>query len=630
MGTGADIQVAPATAGGSGITQLTADVTAGPGSGSKAAALVATANVLSVIANSASVIAATATANAAVPKDALVYNVKDHGAKVDAITNSAADGHITSGLAVFTSATAIFAAGDVGKAIIVQGAGVAGAQLTTTILSRQSATQVTLNSTASTTVTTSNYNYGTDDTAAIQSVINLQQLNGGVVFLPAGYALIMGATTGCGLVPSPGAAAGPTWTNATIPLVIRGVGAGLCGLLSGNTWNSGGLFGIGTAGVTPAIARLDFADFTLDGNYLGSGGTLPQDVGSLISEPWPFNTGIAPARNGQYHLMHRMRFYRPTGYGTLPTQGMKLVQCETLNGGQPAAATHKDNFGSNLADLILIEHTWKDSTGNYVDFIPTVGQFCRLVMIGCQSFNHTAGGVYGGGQGSIVTENSLDSGSGGIGYDAGNIATKSANIVANNNCPAMSVYASGLDYFANGDLVSANVSSDQPAAGLYTSDAFFARNSFSVGTVSHAPNAASKGSIASDGANLYVSGNGGIFLRPNGYTSAVGQVSVGATGIVAMVATSTASGATYSTPTLANSAVGSVLNANQDVMLYLEVTTVFVALVISMGPAATPTNAIFTSAACPVGTLISLRVPAGWFVATSYTSGAFHQAAVSC
>ena len=94
--------------------------------------------------------------------------------------------------------------------------------------------------------------------------------------------------------------------------------------------------------------------------------------------------------------------------------------------------------------------------------------------------------------------------------------------------------------------------------------------------------------------------------------------------------TNTSLGATYSNPTLTNSTVGAQINATKDTMLYLEVTTVFVLLVISMGPASTPTNAIFTAAACPVGTLITLRVPGGWYVATSYTSGAFHQAAVTC
>jgi hypothetical protein len=113
-------------------------------------------------------------------------------------------------------------------------------------------------------------------------------------------------------------------------------------------------------------------------------------------------------------------------------------------------------------------------------------------------------------------------------------------------------------------------------------------------------------------------------------TGAAPLASPSFTGIVSEPSTNTSGGAAYTNPTLANSTAGSVINATEDTMLYLEVTTIFVALVISMGPAATPTNAIFTSAACPVGAVITIRVPAGWFVATSYSSGAFSQAAVTC
>ena len=73
------------------------------------------------------------------------------------------------------------------------------------------------------------------------------------------------------------------------------------------------------------------------------------------------------------------------------------------------------------------------------------------------------------------------------------------------------------------------------------------------------------------------------------------------------------------------------MNSLIDSMLYLEVTTVFAALVIKMGPTASPpANTVFTSAACPVGTLISIRVPGGWYIATSYSSGAFNQLCVLC
>ena len=63
------------------------------------------------------------------------------------------DAAMTSGSAVLTSSTqGQFSAGDVGQAVTVSGAGASGATLTSTIASYQSATQVTLAATASTTV----------------------------------------------------------------------------------------------------------------------------------------------------------------------------------------------------------------------------------------------------------------------------------------------------------------------------------------------------------------------------------------------------------------------------------------------------------------------------------------------
>jgi len=64
----------------------------------------------------------------------------------------AADAIMTSGSAALSSATASFVAGDVGRAVIVVGAGVDGADLRTTISAYTSATQVTLGTAASQTV----------------------------------------------------------------------------------------------------------------------------------------------------------------------------------------------------------------------------------------------------------------------------------------------------------------------------------------------------------------------------------------------------------------------------------------------------------------------------------------------
>ncbi|CAN7647734.1 right-handed parallel beta-helix repeat-containing protein [Paraburkholderia terricola] len=86
------------------------------------------------------------------------------GAVGDAITLT--DGSIASGTAAFSSASAAFTAADVGKAVIVTGAGASGAALTTTITAYVSAGQVTLGANASTTVSGAKSYYGTDDSAA--------------------------------------------------------------------------------------------------------------------------------------------------------------------------------------------------------------------------------------------------------------------------------------------------------------------------------------------------------------------------------------------------------------------------------------------------------------------------------
>lgn len=78
---------------------------------------------------------------------------------VGASAHGTSDGTITSGAAILTSASGSFTAQDVGKPIRVPGAGAAAGNLDTTILSYQSATQVTLAANASTSVTTANYVY---------------------------------------------------------------------------------------------------------------------------------------------------------------------------------------------------------------------------------------------------------------------------------------------------------------------------------------------------------------------------------------------------------------------------------------------------------------------------------------
>ncbi|MFC1418589.1 hypothetical protein [Streptacidiphilus cavernicola] len=104
---------------------------------------------------------------------AWVFNVTAYGAVGDG--KAVADAAMASSGAILTSATAGFTAGDVGKAIMVKGAGPTGqTTLVTTIASFQSSTQVTLNATntSGANLTSGLILWSTDDTEPIQAAID--------------------------------------------------------------------------------------------------------------------------------------------------------------------------------------------------------------------------------------------------------------------------------------------------------------------------------------------------------------------------------------------------------------------------------------------------------------------------
>jgi hypothetical protein len=95
-------------------------------------------------------------------------NVLDYGCKVNGkIVHDAA---MTTGQATLSSASAAFTAADNGKYVLVKGAGAAGVDLITTILSVTGGV-ATLNANAGTTVSTAFALYGTDDTTAFKALV---------------------------------------------------------------------------------------------------------------------------------------------------------------------------------------------------------------------------------------------------------------------------------------------------------------------------------------------------------------------------------------------------------------------------------------------------------------------------
>ena len=122
--------------------------------------------------------------------DTQYVNVKAYSATGNGIAVASTGVSIASGSAALTVTGASFTSGDVGKLIIVPGAGASGANLNTTISAVTSATQVTLAATASTALSAAaaTVTYGTDDTAAINAAIAAAAR--GTVFFPAGIYMI--------------------------------------------------------------------------------------------------------------------------------------------------------------------------------------------------------------------------------------------------------------------------------------------------------------------------------------------------------------------------------------------------------------------------------------------------------
>lgn len=100
-------------------------------------------------------------------------------------------GSMSAGSTILTSSDAAFAASDVGKTVMIGGAATGPRALTATVVSVQSATQVTLSASAVNAVTNSNMHIGTDDTAALQAWLDACAAAGVVARIPLGRSYLL-------------------------------------------------------------------------------------------------------------------------------------------------------------------------------------------------------------------------------------------------------------------------------------------------------------------------------------------------------------------------------------------------------------------------------------------------------
>ncbi len=141
---------------------------------------------------------------------------------------------ITSGAPNLTVTGATFTANDVGKKIVIGGAGTAGAPLATTIGAYVDATHVTLSANAATTLSASTQHvaYGTDDTTALQCYLNVCGYIGAPFLLgdsPNGYAIStkLQAKVTRDLRATDATPASDIHFTDGLPFLIKGLGKGM-------------------------------------------------------------------------------------------------------------------------------------------------------------------------------------------------------------------------------------------------------------------------------------------------------------------------------------------------------------------------------------------------------------------
>lgn len=85
------------------------------------------------------------------------------------------------------------------------------------------------------------------------------------------------------------------------------------------------------------------------------------------------------------------------------------------------------------------------------------------------------------------------------------------------------------------------------------------------------------------------------------------------------------------TPTFANGTAAQLSDLTRDYMVYLEVGTAGTAFVVAIGPTSGVANTVVASGTATSGELVSVRLPAGWFLKWSATTATLaNQLAIGC
>jgi hypothetical protein len=195
------------------------------------------------------------------------------------------DGAVNAASTAFTSATASFVGGDVGRTITISGAGTAGAAFTTTIAAIVSPTVVTLTDPAVTTVTGATYGYGLAHTAFAFGTNDQPAFQAAVNWIASSTGKLRGGTVQYG--------AKSYWIDGTIAINERGITLrGHLGERTGastiSSANGGLLLGASTSGPVIGVWNDDIALTDVE-----IGATPGRQTAAIARSPRGTNCGVS-------------------------------------------------------------------------------------------------------------------------------------------------------------------------------------------------------------------------------------------------------------------------------------------------------------------------------------------------
>jgi hypothetical protein len=348
-----------------------------------------------------------------------------YGAVADA--RMVADGAMTNGSATLTSASLAFTDLDVGKIAIVADAGPGGAKLRTTILSRQSATQVTLAAAASATLSGKGVAIGTDCSAAFQAGLDELDTEGGGVLTVDGIFLLAEPV-------------GRTFysTNTTTHSIIAGTGTDSGFIVAVDNNETGLTVGgasldlaylsfVGIPGATDGQRAAFFSGVYLRMDRCAFLGLSTVDQTIRVDRSWletrycnfsgsfPLSDLIAPGPNRSVLYLDNWASFRDTGSQFIDYAYWRGMLLSKSGDGSASAwvgiGTPNDTYTASAAGAAGIatftDTRFDEGSLRGVWAQPTTGRITSLAMIGTRSNISSIGlssGVYASGVDNVLVD----------------------------------------------------------------------------------------------------------------------------------------------------------------------------------------------------------------------------------